>query len=371
MKRLLSIAFVLTAGTFGVNHSCAAGTMGAQDSLAMLEDAFLSDWRRFKHHYVTLEGRVIDTGNGNVSHSEGQGYAMLLAVAANDREAFESLRAWTASVLQRDDGLHYWRFDPRSKPMIDDPNSAADGELLIAWALLRAADRWQERTYLVQARAIIQSFESRLIRRIGTRLTIVPWDLADLESPRVINPSYFVFPAMQDIAVEMKSELWMDLYEDCLSLVQEARFGRWLLPPDWLTIDAENRLGVWSERNPYFSYDAIRIPLHLAWAGHDTGEFLGRFLDAWGAFPVHRAPDWFDLSSKGTHSQNAAPPGFRAVRAFAETIVAHSEGEAPRSEPLPTLYVARDYYSASLIMLSRLAEIDWWRARLATTPSDR
>jgi endoglucanase len=368
MTRLLSASLLLCLATLGANHSCAAAPEDDQDPLAVLTDPFKADWRRFKHQYVMPDGRVIDTGNGDVSHSEGQGYAMLFAVAADDRETFETLRAWTERVLQRSDGLHHWRFDPRSEPMIEDPNAAADGELLIAWALLRAADRWQERTYLVQARVIIQAFESRLVRRIGRRLMIVPWDLADLESPRIINPSYFVFPAMQDIAVEMRSDLWLELYADCLSLVQEARFGRWQLPPDWLSIDADNRLGIWSERNPYFSYDAIRIPLHLAWAGHDTREFLGSFLETWARFPPQRAPDWFDLSPGGAHSRDSAPPGFSAVRSLTETIAALADGETTSSEPLPTLYVARDYYSASLIMLARLAEIDWWQARLKADP---
>jgi len=369
MPRLLSASLLLCLATLGVNYSCAAGPEDMENPMAVLTDPFIADWRRFKQHYVTHDGRVVDTGNGNVSHSEGQGYAMLFAVAAGDRETFDTLRGWTKSVLQRDDGLHHWRFDPRSQPTITDPNSAADGELLIAWALLRAADRWQDSAYLEQARIIIQAFENRLVRRIGRRLMIVPWDLADLESPRVINPSYFVFPAMQDIAVEMRSDLWLELYADCLSLVQEARFGRWQLPPNWLSIDDDNRLGIWSERNPHFGYDAIRIPLHLAWAGHDTREFLGSFLDTWTAFPPQRTPDWFDLSPTGTHSRDAAPPGFRAVRSLSETIAALAVGETTRSEPLPTLYEARDYYSASLIMLARLAEIDWWSARRGVKPA--
>lgn len=48
-------------------------------------------WQSYKARFVTAQGRVVDTGNGNISHSEGQGYGMLLAVAANDRETFNDL----------------------------------------------------------------------------------------------------------------------------------------------------------------------------------------------------------------------------------------------------------------------------------------
>jgi endoglucanase len=33
------------------------------------------------------DGRIIDTGNGNVSHTEGQGFAMLMAVENEDNAA--------------------------------------------------------------------------------------------------------------------------------------------------------------------------------------------------------------------------------------------------------------------------------------------
>jgi endoglucanase len=38
-------------------------------------------WESYKSRFMMPDGRIIDTGNGNVSHTEGQGFAMLLAVA--------------------------------------------------------------------------------------------------------------------------------------------------------------------------------------------------------------------------------------------------------------------------------------------------
>ena len=42
------------------------------------------DWLAFRHQFITPEGRVIDTGNGNASHSEGQGWGLMGAQAADD-----------------------------------------------------------------------------------------------------------------------------------------------------------------------------------------------------------------------------------------------------------------------------------------------
>jgi len=68
--------------------------------------ADLENWERFKTRFISAEGRVIDTGNGHISHSEGQGVVMLLAVAYDDQATFKRIWAWTDKNLGiRDDGL--------------------------------------------------------------------------------------------------------------------------------------------------------------------------------------------------------------------------------------------------------------------------
>jgi hypothetical protein len=51
----------------------------------------LDAWRSYKRRFLSDQGRVIDTANGGISHSEGQGYGMLLAVAASDHETFDAI----------------------------------------------------------------------------------------------------------------------------------------------------------------------------------------------------------------------------------------------------------------------------------------
>ena len=96
-------------------------------------------WESYKSRFMMPDGRIIDTGNGNVSHTEGQGFAMLLAVGNNDRPAFDKLWQWTDKTLRnKDNGLFYWRYNPVAPNPVADKNDATDGDTLIAWALLRA-----------------------------------------------------------------------------------------------------------------------------------------------------------------------------------------------------------------------------------------
>ena len=58
-------------------------------------------WESYKSRFMMPDGRIVDTGNGNVSHTEGQGFAMLLAVANDDRPAFDKLWQWTDKTRWR------------------------------------------------------------------------------------------------------------------------------------------------------------------------------------------------------------------------------------------------------------------------------
>ena len=96
---------------------------------------------------------MVDTGNGMVSHSEGQGYGMLLAVAANDRPTFDKLWGWTrANLMVRDDQLMAWRWigapprDRRYQRRVG--RRPAD-----RWALAEGAEFWGDISLKVAARA--------------------------------------------------------------------------------------------------------------------------------------------------------------------------------------------------------------------------
>ncbi|WP_306812602.1 glycosyl hydrolase family 8 [Sphingobium sp. CFD-2] len=60
-----------------------AGACGrANGTRAVRTDAL---WSTFKSAFLLRSGRIVDNGNGGVSHSEGQGYGLWLALCANDR----------------------------------------------------------------------------------------------------------------------------------------------------------------------------------------------------------------------------------------------------------------------------------------------
>src|ERR1700683_2892550 len=77
-------------------------------------DSLSDEWSKYRDRFITDDGRVRDPGNGEVSHTEGQGSAMLFAQAFDDRATFDRVWQWTARQLRRpDSALFAWRWDPK------------------------------------------------------------------------------------------------------------------------------------------------------------------------------------------------------------------------------------------------------------------
>ena len=299
---------------------------------------------------------MVDTGNGSASHSEGQGWGLFCAATAGDREAFDRMLGWTGRTLRRrGDALHAWRYLPYAKLKVPDINNATDGDLFIAAALGRAARRWGSSAYAKAGAAIAQDVLRLLVRRSRGRTVLLPGTGGFVsDTTLVVNPSYYAFPALAELAVLAPSPQWDEIRRDGVALLEEGRFGRWMLPPDWLRVpdDASVPLAPAPPWPARFSFDAIRVPLYLAWARVPVPALMEAFVRYWSAFPPGEAPAWVDLSTDMT-APFPAGPGMTAVARLATT----ADRRAEDLGMLPTVASAADYYDAALILLSRIA----WR----------
>lgn len=298
-------------------------------------------WTVWKKRFLSADGRVTDNGNGNVSHSEGQGYAMLLAEWAGDRALFDRIWQWTNTTLsRRDTRLFSWRYDPAGAPPVNDPNNATDGDILIAWALLRAGQRWGDATYEQHSRAIRVAIGTSQVVSVYGRIVLLP-GLQGFVTPQrtTLNLSYYIWPALDAFREADPDGPWAYVIADGERLLQDARFGQYGLPTDWIDLDPSLQVRPSEGRDPRFGYDAIRIPLYLAWSGRSAQ--LQPFRDYW-ADPANQTP-WIDVTTGG-RANYAFFTGGKAISALIE------------NKPLPTAIVASDdYYSATLLMLARVA----------------
>jgi endoglucanase len=317
-------------------------------SLAMMSfsaPAQDNNWTVFKHNYLSEDGRIVDHENGDVSHSEGQGYGMLLAVMNNDLATFKKMWGWTRSTLLRPSiGLFAWRYDPKVQKVTDE-NNASDGDTLIAWALLLAGKKWHDQSYLTASENIQDALINCLIIEQDNHTLLLP-GLSGFtrDDGYVINPSYFIFPAWESFWQQRHNDIWLKLSSSSLELLNKARFGKTQLPTDWIFVKNDGEVMPADNWPARFSYDAIRIPLYLSLSETQTRS-MENFRHFWASYSRNATPAWVDVSGNGQASYEMSG-GILAVRDITMGDYQHMD---------KSLRPGEGYYLSALHMLSLFA----------------
>jgi len=312
------------------------------------------DWRLYKTLFISNDGRVIDTGNQYSSHSEGQGWGMLFAVKNNDQSSFDQLWRWTRENLQiRQDPLFVWRWDAnQSDNHTPDTNNASDGDLYIAWSLLRAGRRWSNAEYTNAAKEILKYIREKMIRHYAGMTILLPGEKGfEREDYLLLNLSYWIFPAFNAFDQIDPSPVWHELHESGIKLINEAQFGQWKLPSDWIKLTITGEVKLSEDFPPRFSYDAIRVPLLLLWGQVANQKLLKPYKKLSEHFSKPgTAPAWIDLKN-GSVAPYQASEGFYGVMTLAKAIFSDPKTDLT----IPNLRKGQDYYDASLLMLAHQA----------------
>ncbi|MGL6260403.1 glycosyl hydrolase family 8 [Vibrio sp. WXL210] len=303
------------------------------------------DWLRYKQRFVHADGRVVDTGNQNISHSEGQGFGMLFAVAYDDRQAFERLWHWTQDNLRNETtGLFCWKYNPNVADPIEDRNNASDGDVLIAWALLKASKRWNQPQYLQASDQILRSLLTHNIIDFAGKKVMLPGTVGfTFPSSITLNPSYFIYPAWQDFLAHTHLLDLQSLIDDTLQLMLDINWGNHKIATDWVTLYIDGTTSPAAQWPARASYDAIRVPVYIGWH-NPSHPLMSRWQDLFSGYDRSNTPAWETV----TGDQKAGYPmsgGLLAVRDFTMGELSPSSTKVSDQD---------DYYSASLKLLVKL-----------------
>ena len=306
-----------------------------------------SAWDRWSAAFLDRTGRVVDELQKGASHSEGQGYGLLLAEAHGDLAAFERIEAWTrAHLLIRQDALMGWRWLPGHG--VPDWHVASDGDLFRAWALMRAARRFDRPGFLDDAGRIARDLAAICAipdPREPARLLLLPSDPPAITAARgrvTVNPSYLMPRALSELGQATGTPALGQIASDGVRLIEElAARGP---VPDWVEI-SDDGFGPAPDRRVGSAYDALRVPLYLVWSGQGASLPVQKAAIQFGNVPgqviVAR-----DASGQATTTSDL--PGYRALSALAACA-----GGSTRA--LPEFDARQPYYPATLHLLAALA----------------
>lgn len=308
----------------------------------------------FFERYVGADGRVVRHDQGDTV-SEGQAYALLMAVALGDEQRFGRVWAWTRTHLQRPDGLLSWRW---ADGQVRDHQPATDADLDTAHALLLAAERFDAPAYQLEALRIAKAIREHETTVAGADPVLVAGPWAIKAGFVIVNPSYFHTRAFQQLSSATGDPWWGELIGSSYDLVQEL-LGAGVLPPNWAVVDAAGIVSATGSPDTFdaparYGLDAARVLVRFAFACDSRGQELAA--SRWPVFrdvPAEVIRAEYDLG--GTPTTDHRHP----VTLVAAAASARAAGDHARATELLSQAQALDervptYYGSAWVALGRI-----------------
>lgn len=237
-----------------------------------------------KTAYTTWKTKYLKTCSGNryrvafnadETVSEGIGYGMLLTVGHGDRAEFDGL--WAFYKSRSSGGLMGWKGSGCDNT--SDPNSASDGDLDAAMALIQASCKWGG-TYLTEATTLIAAIKSKETIEGGENyLKPASGGLDSCQNVSYASPAYYrAFAKKKPDQAAFWNKLATDTYTQ-LARTANASTG---LVPNWSNMSGGAGCGGYDNGDRY-GYDAARTPWRVAvdyvWNGTPAAkDWLGKLV---------------------------------------------------------------------------------------------
>ena len=256
-------------------------------SQAELNSAVLRYYGFWKRKYLKPSRLVrgdykIAFDHSGATVSEAMGYGMLITVmmagadphAKEDFDGLDRFRKRYPSDINP--AFMAWRIPANEKKVKTD--SATDGDMDMALALLMAHRQWGDDGYLREARVLIKALGESLVRP-DCSLRLGDWDT---ESSGMIltRPSDFMPTHFRAFGEATGDDLWDKVETHCDDILDELQ--KKYAPATGLIPDfAQFKNGHWQPAHPKalegphdgeYSYNACRVPWRLGWSAAGTGD---------------------------------------------------------------------------------------------------
>jgi endoglucanase len=238
-------------------------------------EGYYSYWKR---KYLIPSARFpgewkVDYNGKGATVSEAIGYGMLITVLMADKDLaakkyFDGLDAFRRQFPSSiNPSFMCWKIPAHERPHPSD--SATDGDLDIAYALILAHKCWGEDRYLSEAKTLIGNIAASLVRSDGS-LRLGDWN----RRPGQTRSSDFMPTHFRAFGKATGDPLWEKVEKRCYAILRELQEGsapRTGLVPDF----AVEKEGRWVPAGPGFLegrndgnyyYNACRVPWRLGWA---------------------------------------------------------------------------------------------------------
>ena len=331
--------------------SSAAGGRVIPSSAASSADYFLD-------HYEQADGQVVRWDQGGDTVSEGQAYAMLLAVVADRHERFAAAWRWSQAHLMQSDGLLSWRYASGGSGSSTGGSSAADADIDTAWALELGASRFSELDYDAAAMRLADAVRGEEVETVAGHSVLLAGPWAKGPAP-IVDPSYLALPVMSALTKVDPAGGWSALTDSSRQILAELLDGSHL-PPDWAVVVPSGGAHPTappdhSTQQVMYGFDAVRVPIWLASSCDQRDTALAAGMWSKLQWRVDHGYDLVDLDLGGGAESSASDAAVGLVGAAASAAAAGQPREASDLLDQADQINGRapTYYSSAWIALGR------------------
>ncbi len=245
--------------------------LSKQRRVEMLDES----WKSYRQRFIQPDGRVIDWESDQRTTSEGQAYAMLRSVLANDPETFSRTLNWAEVNLARKvggkpaDRLWTWKWGrmPQGQWGVLDGNFASDADIDACFSLILASKRWNKPEYLVLARQKLKDLWQFSTIEVKQQRYLLPGPEVAFRQGEMLtfNPSYFAPYAFRVFAQVDGDRDWLKLIDSSYRVLEDsATLSSVGLPSDWVGFNLKTQ-----------RYESLKAPL-LSQYGFDASRVWWR-----------------------------------------------------------------------------------------------
>lgn len=362
---------------------------------AELDEAVKRAYDQWKSTYVerACGGAVVksNTASDKRTVSEAQGYGMIILayMAGYDPEAkelFDGMWHYADSHPAQDDPhLMAWAQD-KNCANSDKPDSATDGDLDIAYAMLLADKQWGSSgdiDYRTQARAVIDAIWRHNIDESGRWVLLGSWVGEGTHYYHSTRSSDFMPDHLATFARVTGNEKWKRLNDslyDIMAIVQRNHSSTTGLLPDFIKDPgAEPRPHdpnfLENPTDGAYSYNACRDPwriaVHYLTSGDQRAKDIVNRINAWLTTNTGNNP----LAIKSGYHLDGRPlrdwgsMAFTSPFAVGAMVDAQWQEWLNKSWDLVSTNIEGNYYSDTLQVLSLIAlSGNWWSPTMVSCP---
>lgn len=245
-----------------------------------------SDWKT--SYLMEYEGNLLvntsDSPDFLRTVSEAQGYGMFITVIAGEKgvdsaeQDFNLLYNYYLNNLDNGTNLMSWKQEQES---LDSPtltkfeNNATDGDLYIAYSLIRASKVWEEHSdeYLKQANLILEDIlvYNYIKNDSSAILSLGSWVTEDSDVSNVFRSSDVIPLFFQEFYASTGNETWLTLETNMMKYIKDvSKENTSGLVSDFIVVnngigESPKNIVFESETDKHFSWNASRVPLQIAY----------------------------------------------------------------------------------------------------------